>query len=122
MTPNKVRFIAIASAIGGSLLVPVAHAQVYGGGGLLSSMIPIAGMSSATSIRSIIIDIIVFILDFVLLLAVAAIIVAGIYMITSAGEEGQKDKAKKIVYYAIIGIVVVLFSRVIVTVINQILG
>ncbi len=122
MTPKKARSMIIVGSILCAFIAPVVHAQVYNGGGLLSSMTPLAGISTATSIRSIIIDIIVFILDFVLILAVIAVIIAGIYLITSAGDEGQKDKAKKIIYYALIGIVVVLMSRVIVSVINQILG
>ena len=122
MTPKKARWMIITGSILCSLIAPVVHASVYGGNGLLSSMTPLAGISSAPSIRSIIIKIILFILDFVLILAVVAIIIAGIYLITSAGDEGQKDKAKKIIYYALIGIVLVLMSRVIVSVVNQILG
>jgi hypothetical protein len=35
-------------------------------------------------------------------------------LIVSQGEEGQKEKAKKTILYAVIGLLVVLFARVIV--------
>lgn len=100
-----------------------AFAAVYGGGGIqdgINQAAGLGGISNVTSVRDIIIRVITFILDIVLLLAVAAIIIAGIYLITSNGEEGQKDKAKRIIYYALIGIVVVLFSRMIVIFVNTI--
>jgi len=75
----------------------------------------IEGVSSATSISAVILNIVSFILNLALLLAVVAIIVAGIYLIVSNGDEGQKDKAKRIIFYVIIGIIVILLSRVIVS-------
>lgn len=101
----------------------IAHAQVYGGGTLqdgIAQASGLGGISTITSVNQLIVKIIYFILDIALLLAVAAIIIAGIYLITSNGDEGQRDKAKKIIYYAIIGIVVILLSRVIVSFVNNI--
>ena len=69
-----------------------------------------------------ILKIINFILDIVLLVAVLAIIVAGIYLITSNGDEGQKDKAKKIVTYVIFGIILILLAKIIVLFVNKIFG
>lgn len=70
-------------------------------------------------IKSLIIGIITTILDFVLLIAVIYVIVAGIRLIVSGGDEAQKDKAKQTIIYVIIGIIVVLFARVIVTLVNS---
>ncbi len=101
----------------------IAAAAVYGGGGVrsgINEVSGIGGISTISSLSELIIKIIKFILDFVLLLAVGAIIIAGIYLIVSNGDEGQKDKAKKIVYYAVAGIVLVLLSRVIVLFVNTI--
>jgi glucose uptake protein GlcU len=38
--------------------------------------------------------------------------------LTNGGDEGEKDKAKKTIIYVIIGIIVVLFARVIVSFVN----
>lgn len=112
----------IACAV--SAIVPIqAIAQVYNGGGVnagIQAAGGLGGITGETSIIDIILRIIQFILDIALILAVLAIVIAGIYLITSNGDEAQKDKAKKIIYYVIIGIIVILFSRVIVVFVNNI--
>ncbi len=98
-------------------------ASVYTGNGLFSgldSLAGVGGISSATSIRALILSIIAFLLDIVLLLAVLAVIIAGIYLIVSNGDEANKDKAKKIVFYAIAGIILIVFARVIVVFVNTV--
>ncbi len=75
------------------------------------------GIPDATDsdgLRETIINIIEAILNFLALIAVIIIIVAGIRLIVSQGEDEQKDKAKKTILYAIVGLVIVLFARVIV--------
>lgn len=77
----------------------------------------IEGLPEATddeSIRTTIVNIITAVLNFLALIAVIVIIIAGIRLIVSQGEEEQKEKAKKTILYAIIGLVIVLFARVIV--------
>ena len=69
-----------------------------------------------------IIDITAKILDFMLLIAVIYVIYAGIRLIVSGGDDGEKDKAKHIIIYVIVGIVVILFARVIVVFVNDLLG
>ncbi len=101
-----------------SLIATQVHAAVYGGTGITPA--PINGLNTSTDVTPVIISIITFMLDIVLVLAVAAVIIAGIYLIVSGGDEGQKDKAKNIILYVIIGIVVILFARVIVTFVNNI--
>lgn len=114
----------VSIVVPGILVTHSAHAaSVYGGGGIyegIANAVGLGGISSISSIRQLIVVIINFILDILLLLAVGAIIVAGVYLITSNGEEGQKDKAKKIILYAVAGILVALFSRVIVLFVNSI--
>lgn len=75
--------------------------------------------SEPDDLKRLIVDIITTILDFVLLVAVIFVIVAGIRLIISGGDEGQKDKAKQTIIYVIIGIIVVLFARVIVSFVNN---
>lgn len=74
--------------------------------------------SSPEDVRGTIIDIIAAILNFLALIAVIVVIIAGIRLILSQGEDEQKDKAKKTILYAIIGLVVVLFARVIVSLVT----
>lgn len=74
-----------------------------------------SGVETTLTVRELIVQIIVVVLDFVTLIGLVSVIIAGLYLIVSNGDEGQKDKAKKIILYTIIGIVVIVFSRVIVT-------
>jgi heme A synthase len=55
------------------------------------------------------------VLDFIALIAVVMLIVAGIRYIISMGEDAEKDKAKKMIIYVIIGLVIILVARAIVT-------
>lgn len=82
----------------------------------------ISGLSSGTDLKVIIADILVKILDFILIIAVVYVVVAGIRLIVSGGDEGEKDKAKTTIIYVIVGIIVVLFARVIVTFVNNQFG
>ncbi len=110
-------FVAVLS------IHPIAHASVYGGCGIVCGLAGTAGLggiASATSITALILIIINFILNLVLLLAVLAIIVAGVYLIVSNGDEANKDKAKKIVFYAIAGIILIELARFIVVFVNHI--
>lgn len=101
----------------------VAHAQVYNGAGVqggLGLFAGLGGISSANSLRDLIMTIIAFVLDIILIIAVLAIIVAGVYLIVSNGNDENKDKAKKIVFYVIAGIILILFARVIVLFVNNV--
>lgn len=97
-----------------------ATAQVFNGGGVqegLGQAGAVTGVASDNP-REAIIRIIAAVLDFVALLAVAMIIIAGFYLILSMGNEERKEKAKKIILYTLLGLVVILFSRVIVSLIT----
>ena len=70
--------------------------------------------ASAGDIRQVISNVLTTVLNFLALIAVVVVVIAGIRLILSQGEEEAKEKAKKTIFYALIGLVVVLFSRVIV--------
>lgn len=55
------------------------------------------------------------VLDFMTLIAVVMIVIAGIRYIISQGEESEKDKAKKMIIYVVIGLIIILIARAIVT-------
>lgn len=68
------------------------------------------GTGGEGSFRQIILNIVNFILYFLGLIAVIMVIYGGITYVTSAGNQESVEKAKKIIMYAIIGIIIVLIS------------
>jgi hypothetical protein len=90
-------------------------AQVYNGPGLHSGAgyAGVAGVSGRSG-RWIIAGIINAILTYVALIAVVTIIVAGLYLIFSLGNDSHKETAKKIVIYTSAGLVLILLSKAIV--------
>lgn len=65
-------------------------------------------------IRELIISILNFVLNFLALVAVIVIIIAGIRLIVSQGEEEAREKAKKTIIYVVAGLIVILLAKVIV--------
>lgn len=102
-----------ASLLFASLLAGVARVFAEFGGPIPEIPGTAEGADEAT-IRETILNALIFVLNFLALLAVIFIIVAGIRLIVSQGEEESKDKAKKTILYVIIGLLVILFARVIV--------
>lgn len=92
------------------LAVPKAHAQIFG------DVPDIGGVdgSDTSSIREGILKVLEIVLSFMALIAVIVIVIAGIRLVVSQGEEQEKDKAKKTIFYAIIGLIVILLAQAIV--------
>jgi type IV secretory pathway VirB2 component (pilin) len=63
-----------------------------------------------------------FFLGLLGLIAVAFLIYAGVMMVTAGGNEEQINKSKKIIIYAVIGIIIILLSYTIVTFVTSALG
>ncbi len=97
-----------AGIVSAQLLATKAFAQ-------LAEPPPIEGLTDETDITTVIVDLLKKALDFVLLIAVIFVVVAGIRLIVSGGDEGEKDKAKKTIIYVVVGILVILLARVVVT-------
>lgn len=74
----------------------------------------IGGASNTGNIRQIILSVLTYVLNFLALFAIIFIVVAGFRLIVSQGEEEQKEKAKKTILYVVLGLIAVLFARVIV--------
>lgn len=110
----------------GWAFVQTASAQVYNGPGPLSgaqaTLPALAGLSASTNPRSAIIAILQSVLTFVSLAAVTAVIIAGIYLIVGLGSDDSKEKAKKIIQYTLIGLMIILFSEVIVGLVTNYLA
>lgn len=80
----------------------------------------IAGaVGGETSARALIVTIINFFLFFLGLIATIMIIYGGVTYVTGAGEQEKLDSAKKIIMYAIVGIIIVLLSFAIVNTVLQ---
>lgn len=102
----KSTFYAVSSVL---LLLPV-MVSAAGDYGIGQNQ----GATGATDIAGVIQKIVGFLLGFVGGLSVLMIVIAGIMYITSGGDEGRVDTAKKWLTYAIIGLVVALLGWVIV--------
>ncbi len=55
-------------------------------------------------------EILLAVISYVALLALIMVVLAGLYMIFSLGEEANKDKAKKIILYTILGMLLIFFA------------
>lgn len=73
----------------------------------------------ATSARQLILTIVNFFLGFLGLLSVIMIIYGGFMYVTAGGAPEGVDKAKKIIMYAVIGIIIILLSFAIVNTVLQ---
>jgi lysylphosphatidylglycerol synthetase-like protein (DUF2156 family) len=65
-------------------------------------------------LRPSIISILIFVLTFLALAAIITIIVAGLFLILGFGTEQSAQRARKILLYTIIGLIVIFFARIIV--------
>src|SRR3989338_9512924 len=67
-----------------------------------------------TTLRGLILTIVNYFLGFLGLLAVIMVIYGGVTYVSSAGNDEAVGKAKKIILYAIVGIIIILLSFVVV--------
>ena len=96
-----------------TVLVERARAQVFDGPGLEGGVgiaAQIDGPMKGT-LRGVILDMLQKALGFLALAGVVMVVIAGYMFVVSAGNETAKDRAKKIIIYVVIGIVIILFAR-----------
>lgn len=100
-----------------ALVVPVnIHAAVFMGGGVgqgIGAAGAIVGLSQK-SIRGIITDIAITVINFAGLAATVTIIAAGFMLVLDWGNDQLKERAKKAMIYCIIGLVILLLVRAII--------
>ncbi|MBU2213593.1 pilin [Patescibacteria group bacterium] len=65
-------------------------------------------------IEDTVIDVIKAILSFMALVAVVIIVIAGIRLVVSQGEQEAVEKSKKTILYAVIGLIIILLAQAIV--------
>ncbi|MBU0458421.1 hypothetical protein KJ652_05135 [Patescibacteria group bacterium] len=88
--------------------VPVAYAN----NGIFGEVPNLGGPNGDA--RSIIIGITTTILNIMALIAVVVIVIAGIRLVISQGEQEAVEKGKKTILFAILGLIVILLARAIV--------
>ena len=99
------------------LSAPKAFAQIFGN---VPDIGGVQGRSDA-EVRQGILDVLEVVLNFMALIAVIFIVIAGIRLVVSQGEETEKDKAKKTILYVVIGLVIILIAQAIVSFIAEVL-
>lgn len=112
------RFIRSISSATVVSLVWTSSALAAGGIGDL----PDIPGGTTTDLRSAVVSVLNSVINFLGLLMVIAIVVAGFRLVLSQGEEDAKEKAKKGIFYAIIGLVLVLLAKAIVMFVTTALG
>ncbi|MDD5624071.1 MAG: hypothetical protein PHI23_05185 [Candidatus Peribacteraceae bacterium] len=80
------------------------------------------GNPSGGDLKAALADIARKVLSYMTLIAMIVVIIAGIYLILSFGNDQAKDTAKKIVIYAIAGLVLIILARAIVIFIIETAG
>ncbi|MDD5103885.1 MAG: hypothetical protein PHX93_05845 [Candidatus Peribacteraceae bacterium] len=102
-------------ALAQSRLTSETVAQVYNGSGLQqgANSLGVSGIHGG-SLRTTIANIVNKILTYVSLIAVIMIIIAGLYLILSLGNDSAKETAKKIVIYTMIGLILILIAKALV--------
>jgi hypothetical protein len=109
----KQALVVLALMVGTlSMFSVVANAALLGPGDVPASVSEASG--GQTSLRSLILTIVDYFLGFLGLLAVIMVVYGGVTYVSSAGNDEAVGKAKKIIMYALIGIVIILLSFVIV--------
>lgn len=105
-------FLAMSSIVSvGSALAQGSTAGTLGG---FPTVLPGSDQGNANGIRRIVVNLLNIVLNFLALVAVIFIVIAGIRLIVSQGEEEQKNKAKKTIIYVAIGLIVILLAKVLV--------
>src|SRR3989344_3599008 len=109
----------IMYAIFGLIIIALAAAIVLfvieatGAGGIFGP-VPDLGTTGGTDIRATVLGILRGVLAFMALIAVVVIVIAGIMLVVSMGDEGAKDRAKRIIFYAVIGLIIILLASALV--------
>jgi len=80
------------------------------------------GIGGSTDLRQTIIKLVKEVLLFMALIAVVVIVIAGVRLVVSQGEQEQIEKSKKTIIYAIIGLIVILLATAIVKFVEMALG
>src|SRR3989344_5256716 len=100
---------AITLGILAAAVPEIALAQFYNGPGIVGGISHAEAVGGVTgqNIRTVILNLLLAVLLFMGLAAVVVIVIAGIWLVVSVGDESAKEKAKKIILYALVGLIII---------------
>ncbi|MAE68230.1 MAG: hypothetical protein QF793_03460 [Candidatus Peribacteraceae bacterium] len=107
-----------------AIMPELVAAQFYGGPGIVGGITHAEAIGGVTGqeIRQIVLSLLLAVLLFMGLAAVVVIVIAGIWLVVSVGDEQAKEKAKKIILYALVGLIIIALAAGIVTLIINATG
>ncbi len=115
----------LATKLGSSAVLAVAFTQrafAQTGGAFFSGASEAPAATAQGDLPSNVVRVINFFLGILGLVAVAFLIYAGVLMVTAGGNDEQVGKARKIITYAVVGIVIILLAYTIVQFVTNALG
>ena len=110
-------FALMIGAIAFFSMIPVAGAQLITTGDIPGNIAGPTG--SEGSLRALVLRIVNYFLAFLGLIAVIMVIYGGITYVTAAGKDEPIQNAKKIIMYALIGLIIILLSFALVNTVLQ---
>lgn len=108
MYPSPRRLASIPAAFLSSAAFSIGKAFAFGG------QVP-GSLPGSPDITTVVTNILSMVLNLLALLAAVVIVIAGIRLIFSMGDEEGKETAKKTILYAVIGLLIILFAKAIIT-------
>ena len=111
MKQTRLILLSLATVLALGLAPATLHAQIYGGPGITGGAELAGRVVNSRDFRSTVINYINIVLSFMALAATVVIIIGGIMLIFSLGEDTARDKVKKMVIFVAIGLVIILLSQ-----------
>lgn len=108
MFPSFRRLASVSVALFSSGVFSVGRALAFGG------RVP-DSLPGSPDITTVVTNILSMVLNLLALLAAVVIVIAGIRLIFSMGDEEGKETAKKTILYAVVGLLIILFAKAIIT-------
>ncbi len=98
--------LASVSAVATSMLFA---AKAWAG----TSLSAVPSVTGANNLHAGVVAVVNAVLNFVALIVLVLIVIAGFRILLSQGDEGARDDAKKTIIYLIIGLIIIVFAKAI---------
>lgn len=108
MSSSSRHLASVPAVFLSSLLLFIGKAFAFGG------QVP-GSLPGSPDLVTVVTNILGMVLNLLALLAAVVIVIAGIRLIFSFGDEEGKETAKKTILYAVIGLLIILFAKAIIT-------
>lgn len=94
-----------------SLAPAVSHAQTYNGPGIVGGAALAGAVVNSANFRLTVINYVRILLSFMALAATAVIVIGGIILVFSLGDDAVRDKVKKMVIFVAVGLVIIMLAQ-----------